>query len=132
MDVFLKIQSGWVRRKRTRGGDQMRVRADSPCGMLYHAKGAAEVCFPDIPPVNHTQRQLQIRRNDSQNVIELFWRADQVEVDCSHWKIHGGREIRSESFEIKSDKEPERGGHRRDLFICKGKCPTWFPARLER
>src|SRR5258708_22077540 len=113
-------------KKRTRGGDKNRVRADSPCGMLYHAKGAAEVCFPDIPPVNHSQRQLQIRRNDSQNVIELFWRADQVEVDCSHWKIHGGRVIRCAPLQIRRDKDPELTRQPPDPFLCQAKVPSTF------
>src|SRR6266576_4999113 len=75
---------------------------------------------------------MQTVRNKFQSFFQLLRGANQVEMECGHRKIRGGAEILSESFEIRSDKNPQGARNLRELFIRNAKCPKCFGASVER
>src|SRR5579859_3142545 len=99
--------------------------------MFNEVKSVPEVCLPNISSIDYPERQLQTRRNNFQNLVDLFRRADQVQVERGCGETDGGREIRSELFKIGSDKNPEITRNLRKSFVRGDKCLARFVARAE-
>ena len=87
------------------------MRTDGRSRLFNYIESALEISLPNISSIDYTERQLQARRNDSQNLAELFRRPDQIHVERGYRKTEGGREIRRKVFKIGSDKNAETTGN---------------------